>query len=74
MWLKITLVILFFAMIFSLTSGFVFLMKDVSNSESKRTLYALGVRISIAAIFLSLIVYGFYSGILTNNAPWAGQY
>lgn len=74
MWLKVTLVILFIAMLFSLSSGFVFLMKDVGVNESKRTLYALGVRVSIAVIFLSLIVYGFYSGILTNTAPWAGQY
>jgi VIT1/CCC1 family predicted Fe2+/Mn2+ transporter len=74
MWLKVTLVLLFFAMLFSLTSGFVFLLKDAGISESKRTLYALGVRVSIAVVFLTLIWYGYYSGILTNNAPWAGKY
>lgn len=74
MWLKVILVVLFFAMLFSLSSAFVYLMKDAGVSESKRTLYALGIRVTLAVIFLSLIAYGFYAGILTNNAPWAGRY
>lgn len=74
MWLKVTLVLLFFAMLFSLSSAFVFLLKDAGVNESKRTLYALGIRVSLAVVFLGLIWYGYYAGILTNNAPWAGKY
>ena len=74
MWLKITLAVLFVAIIFSLTSAFVFLLKDAGVSESKRTLYALGVRITLAVLFIALITYGYYTGILSNNAPWAGKY
>lgn len=74
MWLKITLVALFFAILFSLSGAFVFLLKDAGMRESKRTLYALGVRVTLAVIFVGLIWYGYYSGILQNNAPWAGRY
>ena len=74
MWLKVTLVILFFAMLFSLSGAFVFLLKDAGISESRRTVYALGVRVALAVIFLSLIWYGYDTGLLSNNAPWAGKY
>lgn len=73
MWLKIIIVVLFLAILASLSSGLVFLLKDMGGS-SKRTLYALGVRITLAALLVLCIWYGYYSGILSNNAPWAGQY
>ncbi|MCW8195537.1 twin transmembrane helix small protein [Proteobacteria bacterium 005FR1] len=73
MWLKIIIVLLFLAIVASLSSGLVFLLKDMGSS-SKRTLYALGVRITLAALLLLCIWYGYYSGILSNTAPWAGQY
>lgn len=73
MWLKIIIVLLFLAVVASLSSGLVFLLKDMGSS-SKRTLYALGVRIALAALLLLCIWYGYYSGILSNTAPWAGQY
>ncbi|WP_075186386.1 DUF2909 domain-containing protein [Teredinibacter haidensis] len=68
--LKIAIVILFIAVIASLSSGLVFLFKDLGASESKRTLYALGVRITLAAALLMTIGYGIYSGKLANTAPW----
>lgn len=73
MWLKIIIVVLFLAVVASLSSGLVFLLKDMGSS-SKRTLYALGVRVTLAALLLFCIWYGFYSGVLSNTAPWAGQY
>lgn len=74
MWLKVIIVILFLAIVASLSSALVFLLKDMGAPESKRTLYALGVRITLAALLLLCIGYGFYSGVLDNTAPWAGQY
>lgn len=73
MWLKIVIVVLFIAVLVSLSSGLVFLLKDM-GSPSKRTLYALGVRVALASLLLLSIWYGFYSGILSNTAPWAGAY
>lgn len=73
MWLKIVIVILFIAVVASLSSGLVFLLRDM-GSPSKRTLYALGVRVGLACLLLFSVWYGFYSGILSNTAPWAGQY
>ncbi|WP_111641522.1 DUF2909 domain-containing protein [Marinimicrobium alkaliphilum] len=70
MWLKITIVLLLIGVVLSLGSGLRFLLKDLGVSESKRTLYALGVRITLAALMMGLIFYGLYTGILTSQAPW----
>jgi len=67
--IKILIVILFIAVVFSLTSGLIFLLKDM-NSHSKRTLYALGTRITLAALLLITIFYGLYTGQLGSSAPW----
>jgi len=68
--LKIAVIILFFAVIVSLSSGLTFLLKDMQVAESKRTLYALGIRVSLAASLLALIAYGVASGKFASTAPW----
>jgi hypothetical protein len=67
--LKVIVVLLFISLLISLTSGLVFLLKDI-ESPTKRTLYALGVRIILAALLLITIFYGLYTGELGSNAPW----
>ncbi|MGI9268903.1 MAG: DUF2909 domain-containing protein, partial [Porticoccus sp.] len=61
MLLKVVIVILFIGIIVSLSSALVFLMKDVGNSK-RRTLYALGIRVSLAVLLLLTISWGVYSG------------
>jgi len=72
MGLKIIIVLLFIAVLISLSSGLYFLMKDVGNSR-KRTLYALGVRVTLAVALVLTITYGFVSGKLKSTAPWDRQ-
>jgi ABC-type thiamin/hydroxymethylpyrimidine transport system permease subunit len=67
--LKIIIVLLFIGVVVSLSSGLVFLLKDI-ESPSKRTVYALGVRISLAALLMATIFYGLYTGQLGSHAPW----
>ncbi len=74
MWLKIVIVFLFLAVLASLSSALFFLLRDMGAPESKRTLYALGIRISLATLLLFAIWYGFDSGVLSNTAPWADKY
>jgi undecaprenyl pyrophosphate phosphatase UppP len=69
MWLKPAIVIVFLALLVSLASGLVFLMKD--QGSTKRTLYSLGVRVTLAAVLLGLIAYGVVSGQLRSKAPWS---
>lgn len=69
MWLKVLVVVLFIGVLLSLSSGLVFLMKDVETPK-KRLLYALGVRVSLAAALVFTIGYGIYSGEFTSKAPW----
>lgn len=72
MLLKVIIVLLFIAVLISLSSGFYFLMKDVGNPR-KRTLYALGVRVTLAALLVGTITYGFATGKLKSTAPWDKQ-
>jgi hypothetical protein len=69
MLLKIIIVVLFLAVVASLSSGLYFLMKDVGNPR-RRTLYALGIRVTLAALLVGTITYGFVSGKLHSTAPW----
>lgn len=61
---------MFVAVIASLSSGLTFLLKDMNVPDTKRTLYALGTRITLAATLLGLIAYGIASGKLASTAPW----
>lgn len=69
MLLKIIIIILFIGVVVSLTSGLVFLLKDI-DSPTKRTVYALGIRIGLASLLMMTIFYGLYSGQLGSSAPW----
>lgn len=70
MWLKVIILVLFLGILISLTGALRFLLKDAEMPQSKRTLYALGVRITLAVLLVLCIIYGFYSGILHSQAPW----
>ena len=72
--LKIVIFVLLIGVIISLFSGLVFLFKDADKTDSRRTLRALGVRITLAAALLGTMFYGFYTGQLRLgvNAPWHG--
>ena len=67
--IKIIVVVLFIGLVISLTSSFIFLLKDV-QSDKKRSLYALGIRLGIAVMLMITIFYGLSSGHLGSNAPW----
>ena len=53
--LKIIIVVLFIAVLASLSSGLWFLLND--DSSKKRTMYALGVRITMAGLLLVTVAY-----------------
>lgn len=68
MWLKVAIVVLFIALVASLSSGFWFLLKD--QSGKRRTWYALSVRLLLATLLMGLLIYGIHTGLLGSNAPW----
>jgi len=69
MWLKVVIVILFFANLVALGSAFYTLLVDQGRG-GKRTARLLLMRVSLAALLLLFIVYGFWSGELGNASPW----
>ncbi len=68
MWLKIAIIALLIALLVSLSSGLVFLLKDMGHS--RRTVNSLGVRLVLAALLMILLAYGIFSGQLGSKAPW----
>ncbi len=66
--LKIFIVVLLIANVISLFGAALFFSKD--QGSTKRTLYALGVRITLAIVLILTIVYGMFTGQLGLNAPW----
>ncbi|MDH3644202.1 MAG: DUF2909 domain-containing protein [Gammaproteobacteria bacterium] len=73
--IKVVIIVLLIGVVLSLFSGLTFLFKDSARPDSKRALYALGARITLAAALLITVFYGFYTGQLRigSNAPWHGQ-
>lgn len=68
MWLKLVILALLLAILVSLFSGLLFLVKD-TNGES-RLVTALSIRIGLTVAVMLLIAYGFWSGQFTWNTPW----
>jgi hypothetical protein len=66
--LKAVILVLLIGIILSLGSGAVFFFQD--QGKSKRTLYALGVRVTLAVLLVICITWGVLSGELALNAPW----
>ena len=69
MWLKILIVVLFFANLVALGSAFYTLMVD-QGQRSKRTANLLLIRVSLAVLLLIVVSYGVWSGQLGVYAPW----
>ena len=70
--LKIVIVLLLLGLIASLGSGFYYLMVDQGDKTKRRTLHSLGVRVSLAATLLAVVIYGVASGQLGHRTPWDG--
>lgn len=63
--LKIAIVVLLLAVIVSLFSGLVFLIKD--DGKSTRVVNSLAVRVGLSAALLLLIIIALWQGGLTLN-------
>lgn len=68
MWIKVVIVLLFIALLISLGSGYVFLIKD--KGTTRRTWHSLSVRLILATLLMGFLVYGVLSGQLGSKAPW----
>jgi hypothetical protein len=71
MWIKVVIVLLFIALVVSLFSGYMFLLKD--KGSSYRTWNSLSVRLILAALLMGFLIYGVYTGQLGSKAPWDAE-
>ncbi len=69
MFLKIIIVILFVANLVALGSAFFTLVQD-QGKGSGRTARLLLIRVSLAALLLGVVAFGFYTNQLGVSAPW----
>lgn len=65
---KVLVIIALLAIVASLASGLVFLLKD--QSQSKRTVRALTVRISLSVALFVMLLIGMATGVITPNRPF----
>ena len=68
--LKILIIVVVVFLLISLGASLVFLLIDQGKTDSKRTVYALGARVTFAVILILLVIYGLYTGELGNSVPW----
>lgn len=66
--LKAAIILLLLATLASLFSGLFFLVKD--EGRSSRLVNALTVRVTLTALTVGLIAWGFYSGQLVPHVTW----
>ncbi|MBU0808216.1 MULTISPECIES: twin transmembrane helix small protein [Pseudomonas] len=66
--LKAAIVLLLLATLISLFSGLFFLVKD--EGKTSRLVNALTVRVTLTALTVALIAWGFYSGQLVSHVTW----
>ena len=68
--LKALIIVLMLALVSSLGSGFYYLMIDQGDKNKRRTFHSLGVRLTLAAALLGVIIYGVATGQLGHRNPW----
>lgn len=66
--LQVIIIVLLVAIVISLATGFVFFYKD--KGRSKRVMYALGVRVTLAILLMIVVLYGITTGQLSLQTPW----
>jgi len=66
--LKAAIVLLLLATLVSLFSGLFFLVKD--EGRTSRVVNALTVRVTLTALTIALVTWGFYSGQLVSHVTW----
>ena len=64
--IRIAILLTLFVIIASLGSGLFYLIRD--RGESRRTLNALTLRITLSIILFALILIGFFTGAISPNS------
>lgn len=66
--LKAAIILLLLATLVSLFSGLFFLVKD--EGRTSRVVNALTLRVTLTALTIALVTWGFYSGQLVSHVTW----
>ena len=66
--LKAAIILLLLATLVSLFSGLFFLVKD--EGRTSRVVNALTLRVTLTALTIALVTWGFYSAQLVSHVTW----
>lgn len=66
--LKAAIALMLIATVASLFSGLFFLVKD--EGRTSRVVNALTLRVTLTALTIALVTWGFYSGQLVSHVTW----
>ena len=66
--LKILIALLLAGILISLVAGFIFFYKY--QGRSRRVMYALGTRVTLAIILMIVVFYGLMTGQMNLSTPW----
>lgn len=69
--LQTIVIVLLVAILITLAAGFIFFYQD--RGRSKRVMYALGTRVTLAFILILVVSYGLYTGEFNLSTPWNSQ-
>lgn len=69
MLLKSLIVLLFIAVVASLSGAFYTMVQD-QGIESRRTVLLLTIRVTLAALLMACVGWGLWTGSLGLGAPW----
>ena len=64
--MRIVVIVFLFAIVASLASALVFLLRD-QGRDSRRMVKALAVRVGLSALLFALLAAGYYSGLITDR-------
>ncbi|RLA02249.1 MAG: DUF2909 domain-containing protein [Gammaproteobacteria bacterium] len=65
MWFKVLIIVNLLLIVASLFSGAVFMAQG--REQSKKLLGALKIRVALSVLLVCLLMFGFYSGLLTPH-------
>ena len=68
MWIKLAVIVLFIAVVISLSVGFYFLLTEKTNST--KLLNSLKIRISLTVLIMVIIVCAWLHGDIHSQTPW----
>ncbi len=65
--MRVVVVLFLVAIVASLASALMFLLRDQGRDSSRRMVKTLALRVGLSALLFALLATGYYSGLITDR-------